>query len=71
MGARKTIRMSLRQQAKILGVSHSLLSKYINGKRRWNPELMEKYDRLVTTLPNNGAKSSKSESVVRVVIRDF
>ena len=55
--------MSLRQQAKILGVSHSLLSKCINGKRRWNPELKERYDRLVTTLPNNGDKTSKSEPV--------
>ena len=42
--------MSLRQQAKILGVSHSLLSKCINGKRRWNPELKERYDRLVTSV---------------------
>ena len=42
--------MSLRQMATILGVSHSLLSKCINGKRRWNPELKERYDRLVTTV---------------------
>ena len=42
--------MSLRQQAKILGVSHSLLSKCLNGKRRWNPELKERYDNLVTTM---------------------
>ena len=55
--------MSLRQMATILGVSHSLLSKCINGKRRWNPELKERYDNLVTTLPNNGDKTSKSESV--------
>ena len=42
--------MSLRQMATILGVSHSLLSKCINGKRRWNPELKERYDRLVTSV---------------------
>ena len=42
--------MSLRRHAKILGVSHSLLSKCINGKRRWNPELKERYDRLVTSV---------------------
>ena len=42
--------MSLRQMATILGVSHSLLSKCINGKRKWNPELKERYDRLVTTV---------------------
>jgi hypothetical protein len=54
--------MSLRQQAKILGVSHSLLSKCIskciNGKRTWNPELKERYDRLVSTLANNGDKKN-------------
>ena len=53
--------MSLRQMATILGVSHSLLSKCINGKRRWNPELKARYDRLVTTLPNNGDKTSQTE----------
>jgi hypothetical protein len=58
--------MSLRQQAKILGVFHSLLSKCLNGKRTWNPNLKERYDRLVTTLPNNGDKSIKNESLVRV-----
>ena len=55
--------MSLRQQAKILGVSHSLLSKCLNGKRTWNPDLKDRFDRLVTTLPNNGDKIIKSESV--------
>ena len=49
--------MSLRQQAKILGVSHSLLSKCINGKRRWNPELKERYDNLVTTMVTSGDKT--------------
>ena len=46
--------MSLRQQAKILGVHHTLLSKCLLGQRKWNPELNERYDRLVSTLPNNG-----------------
>ena len=41
--------MSLRQQAKILGVSHSTLSKCINGQRAWNPELKERYENLVAT----------------------
>ena len=31
-------------------MSHSLLSKCITGKRRWNPEFTERYDRLVTTV---------------------
>ena len=46
--------MSLRQIAKILGVHHTLLSKCLRGQRNWNPELKERYDRLVSTLPNNG-----------------
>ena len=49
--------MSLRQQAKILGVSHSLLSKCLNGKRRWNPELKERYDNLVTSVVTSGDKT--------------
>ena len=53
--------MSLRRDAKILGVSHSLLSKCIKRTRKWNPELKERYDRLVTTLPNNGDKPSQTE----------
>ena len=50
MEERRRTPMSLRQQAKILGVSHSLLSKCLNGKRRWNPELKERYEHLVTTM---------------------
>ena len=49
--------MSLRQMATILGVSHSLLSKCINGKRRWNPELKERYDCLVTSVVTSGDKT--------------
>ena len=42
--------MSLRQQAKILGVHHSTLSKCINGQRKWKPELKERYEQLVATM---------------------
>ena len=49
--------MSLRQQAKILGVSHSLLSRCLNGTRSWNPELKERYDNLVTTVVTSGDKT--------------
>ena len=31
-----------------------------DGKRRWNPELKERYDNLVTTLLNNGDKKNKT-----------
>ena len=41
--------MSLRQQAKILGVHHSTLSRMISGKRPWNQELKARYEALVGT----------------------
>ena len=41
--------MSLRKQAKILGVHHSTLSKCINGQRGWNPELKARYEQLCAT----------------------
>ena len=54
--------MSLRQQAKILGTSHANLSRMINGKRKWNPQLKARYDELVgTTLVPVGAGSGTSQ----------
>ena len=41
--------MSLRTQAKILGVHHTTLSKCINGQRKWNPELKARYEELTAT----------------------
>ena len=41
--------MNLRKQAKILGTSHANLSRMINGKRPWNPELKARYEALVGT----------------------
>tara|TARA_A100001037_G_scaffold114324_1_gene104148 strand:- start:752 stop:1036 length:285 start_codon:yes stop_codon:yes gene_type:complete len=41
--------MSLRQQAKILRVQHSTLSKCINGQIAWNPELKARYEELTAT----------------------
>ena len=41
--------MSLRKQAQILGTSHANLSRMINGKRPWNPELKARYEALVGT----------------------
>ena len=49
----------------MLGVSHTLLSLMKNGKRKWDPELKERYDQLVTTLPNNGDETSQTETVLR------
>ena len=39
--------MSLRQIAKILGVSHSHLSQMRNGKRPWNTEVKARYEQLL------------------------
>ena len=43
--------MSLRQQARILGIAPSYLSMMVNGKRPWNPEIKERYEALVNTFP--------------------
>ena len=54
--------MSLRQQAKILGVHHSTLSKCISGQRAWNPELKARYEELTaTTQENNGGKTNQTK----------
>ena len=41
--------MSLRKQARILGISHAYLSMLVNGKRKWPEELKARYEELVTT----------------------
>ena len=41
--------MSLRAVAKELGVSHSLLSLWLQGKRRLKPDVEDGYHRLVTS----------------------
>ena len=47
--------MSLRKIARILGVSPAYLSRMVNGKRPWNPEIRERYVELVSvTLPEFG-----------------
>ena len=45
--------MSLRQQAKILGISVTYLSLMKNGKRPWKPEIKARYDQLVNSLPES------------------
>ena len=39
--------MSLRKQAKILGVSPAHLSRMVNGIRPWNAEIRTRYEELV------------------------
>jgi len=50
--------MSLRKEAKIIGVSAPYLSQMINGKRPWNMVIKVRYDELVAntfanTIPQN------------------
>ena len=51
--------MSLRQQAKILGIAPSYLSMMLSGKRPWKPEIKERYEQLVNTSMNTLAKSEE------------
>ena len=44
--------MSLRKQAKILGISPPYLSLLLNGKRPWRGDLKERYEELVNTFVN-------------------
>ena len=47
--------MSLRKRARILGVSPAYLSRMVNGKRPWNPEIRQRYEELVSaTVPKFG-----------------
>ena len=45
--------MSLRKQAKILGISPPYLSLLLNGKRPWRGNLKERYEELVNTFVNS------------------
>ena len=48
--------MSLRQQARILGIAPSYLSMMVNGKRPWNPDIKERYEALVNSVVNTFPK---------------
>ena len=57
--------MSLRKQARILGISHTYLSMLVNGKRKWPEELKARYEELVTT---NDSMRTEKESNLRIVV---
>jgi len=61
--------MSLRKIAKELGVSHTLLSVWKQGKRNLSPELEKRYHELVTTgyRDNNSTKAKNGLKMVGVV----
>ena len=44
--------MSLRKQAKILGIAPSYLSMLVNGKRKWPDDLRYRYSELVNSVVN-------------------
>jgi len=44
--------MSLRNVARILGISPKYLSLLLNGKRPWRGNLKERYEELVNTFVN-------------------
>ena len=50
--------MSLRKQAKILGIAPSYLSMLVNGKRKWPDDLRYRYSELVNSVVNTEGKSS-------------
>ncbi len=55
--------MSLRKQAKILGVDAGHLSRMVNGRRPWKPELKARYEALVgNTFGNTTQMATLSES---------
>ena len=66
--------MSLRKQAKILGISPSCLSLRINGKRPWRGNLKERYEELVNTFVNTAkantllTKASEDDFVPELVV---
>ena len=55
--------MSLRKQAKILGISAPYLSQMINGKRPWNLEVKARYEELVAnTFANTFTQTEHSST---------
>ena len=52
--------MSLRKQAKILGISPQCLSLLVNGKRPWRGNLKERYLELVNTFVNTQEANTAS-----------
>ena len=53
--------MSLRKQARILGITPSYLSMLVNGKRKWPAELRHRYQELVNSIVNTTAGTGETE----------
>ena len=50
--------MSLRKQARILGIAPSYLSMLVNGKRKWPDDLRYRYQELVNSVVNTERKAA-------------
>ena len=63
--------MSLRKQAKILGIAPSYLSMLVNGKRKWPDDLRYRYSELVNSVVNTtaGAGETQEETSLESVPR--
>ena len=55
--------MSLRKDAEILGVNAGHLSRMINGKRAWNPEIKARYESLVGNTFGNTSQSGNTPNL--------
>ena len=53
--------MSLRKQARILGIAPSYLSMLVNGKRKWPDDLRYRYQELVNSFVNTNAGAGEKE----------
>ena len=53
--------MSLRKQARILGIAPSYLSMLVNGKRKWPDDLRYRYGELVNSTVNTSGGTGETE----------
>ena len=53
--------MSLRKQARILGIAPSYLSMLVNGKRKWPDDLRYRYEELVNSTVNTSGGTGETE----------
>ena len=56
--------MSLRKQARILGIAPSYLSMLVNGKRKWPDDLRYRYQELVNSFVNTTAGAGETEEEI-------
>jgi hypothetical protein len=62
--------MSLRKQARILGIAPSYLSMLVNGKRNWPDDLRYRYSELVNTEGKASYKNTGAQEGIRTPTPD-